>query len=140
MLSFLEEIEPFGSEDVGLVVCDGVVGGGGDDDVVGEVDVEKAGGFVEFLGVVDVAKCRFNRSVNAVAYENDSSSIEFESLAKNDPDIKYGFMTSYGMSDGFKMGVPSVGEDDPVFFMFKTFHYRIHSFENHFRTVKCDVL
>ena len=140
VLSFLEDIEPFGSEDVGLVVCDGVVGGGGDDDVVGEVDVEKAGGFVEFLGVVDVAKCRFNRSVNAVAYENDSSSIEFESLAKNDPDIKNRFLTSYGVSDCFDMGVSSVGEDDPVFFMFKTFHYRIHSFENHFRTVKCDVL
>lgn len=56
MLSFLEDIEPFGSEDVGLVVCDGVVGGGGDDDVVGEVDVEEACGFVEFLGVFDVAK------------------------------------------------------------------------------------
>ena len=49
-------------------------------------------------------------------------------------------MTSYGMSDGFKMGVPSVGEDDPVFFMFKTFHYRIHAFEYRFRTVKCDML
>lgn len=56
VLSFLEDIEPFGSEDVGLVVCDGVVGGGGDDDVVGEVDVEEAGGIVEFLGVFDVAK------------------------------------------------------------------------------------
>ena len=140
VLSFLEDIEPFGSEDVGLVVGDGVVSRGGDDDVVGEVDVEEAGGFVEFLGVVDVAKCRFNRSVNAVAYENDSSSIEFESLAKNDPDIKNRFLTSYGVSDCFDMGVSSVGEDDPVFFMFKTFHYRIHSFENHFRTVKCDVL
>lgn len=41
------------------MVGDGVVGGGGDDDVIGEVDVEKAGGFVEFLGVVDVAKCWF---------------------------------------------------------------------------------
>ena len=60
VLSFLEDIEPFGSEDVGLVVGDGVVGGGGDDDVIGEVDVEKAGGFVEFLGVVDVAKGWFN--------------------------------------------------------------------------------
>ena len=40
----------------GLVVGDGVVGGGGDDDVVGEVDVEESGGFVEFLGVFDVAK------------------------------------------------------------------------------------
>lgn len=122
------------------MVCDGVVGGGGDDDVVGEVNVEEACGFVEFLGVVDVAKRWFYRSVNAVAYENDSSSIEFESLAENDPDIKYGFLTSYGVSDCFDMGVSSVGEDDPVFFMFKTFHYRIHSFENHFRTVKCDVL
>ena len=45
---------------VGLVVGDGVVGGGGDDDVVGEVDVEEAGGFVEFFGVFDVAKCWFN--------------------------------------------------------------------------------
>lgn len=44
----------------GLVVGDGVVGGGGDDDVVGEVDVEEAGGFVEFFGVFDVAKCWFN--------------------------------------------------------------------------------
>ena len=44
---------------MGLVVGDGVVGGGGDDDVVGEVDVEEAGGFVEFLGVFDVAKCWF---------------------------------------------------------------------------------
>ena len=122
---------------MGLVVGDGVVGGGGDDDVVGEVDVEESGGFVEFLGVVDVAKCRFNRSVNAVAYENDSSSIEFESLAENDPDIKYGFLTSYGVSDCFDMGVSSVGEDDPVFFMFETLHYRIHAFEYHFRTVKC---
>ena len=49
-------------------------------------------------------------------------------------------MTSYGVSDCFDMGVSSVGEDDPVFFMFKTFHYRIHSFEYHFRTIKCDVL
>ena len=56
VLSFLEDIEPFGSEGVGLVVGDGVVGGGGDDDVVGEVDVEESGGFVEFLGVFDVAK------------------------------------------------------------------------------------
>ena len=38
------------------MVCDGVVGGGGNDDVVGEVDVEEACGFVEFLGVFDVAK------------------------------------------------------------------------------------
>ena len=136
----MESCQELRGEGVGLVVGDGVVGGGGDDDVIGEVDVEKAGGFVEFLGVVDVAKCRFNRSVNAVAYENDSSSIEFESLAKNDPDIKNRFLTSYGVSDCFDMGVSSVGEDDPVFFMFKTFHYRIHSFENHFRTVKCDVL
>lgn len=60
VLSFLEDIEPFGSEGVGLVVGDGVVGRGGDDDVVGEVDVEEAGGFVEFLGVFDVAKCWFN--------------------------------------------------------------------------------
>lgn len=60
VLSFLEDIEPFGSEGVGLVVGDGVVGRGGDDDVVGEVDVEEAGGFVEFLGVVDVAKGWFN--------------------------------------------------------------------------------
>ena len=140
VLFFLKGLEEGWGNFVGLVVGDGVVGGGGDDDVIGEVDVEKAGGFVEFLGVVDVAKCRFNRSVNAVAYENDSSSIEFESLAENDPDIKYGFLTSYGVSDCFDMGVSSVGEDDPVFFMFKTFHYRIHSFENHFRTVKCDVL
>lgn len=56
MLSFLEDIELFGREGVGLVVGDGVVGGGGDDDVVGEVDVEESGGFVEFLGVFDVAK------------------------------------------------------------------------------------
>lgn len=41
---------------MGLVVGDGVVGGGGDDDVVGEVDVEESSGFVEFLGVFDVAK------------------------------------------------------------------------------------
>lgn len=60
VLSFLEDIEPFGSEGVGLVVGDGVVGRGGDDDVVGEVDIEEAGGFVEFLGVFDVAKCWFN--------------------------------------------------------------------------------
>ena len=46
MLSFLEDIELFGREGVGLVVGDGVVGGGGDDDVVGEVDVEESGGFV----------------------------------------------------------------------------------------------
>lgn len=42
------------------MVCDGVVGGGGYDDVVGEVDVEEAGGFVEFFGVFDVVKCWFN--------------------------------------------------------------------------------
>ena len=42
------------------MVCDGVVGRGGDDDVVGEVDVEESGGFVKFLGVFDVAKCWFN--------------------------------------------------------------------------------
>ena len=42
------------------MVGDGVVGGGGDDDVVGEVDVEESGGFVKFLGVFDVAKCWFN--------------------------------------------------------------------------------
>ena len=113
----MESCQEFCGEGVGLVVGDGVVGGGGNDDVIGEVDVEESGGFVEFLGVVDVAKCRFNRSVNAVAYENDSSSIEFESLAENDPDIKYGFLTSYGVSDCFDMGVSSVGEDDPVFFM-----------------------
>ena len=38
------------------MVCDGVVGGGGDDDVVGEVDVRDAGCFVEFLGVFEGAK------------------------------------------------------------------------------------
>ena len=118
MLGFLEGLEEGWGDFVGLVFCDGVVGGGGDDDMVGEVDVEEAGGFVEFLGVVDVAKRWFYRSVNAVAYENDSSSIEFESLAENDPDIKNGFMTSYGVSDCFDMGVSSVGEDNPVFFMF----------------------
>lgn len=107
--------------------------------MVGEVDVEEACGFVEFLGVVDVAKRWFYRSVNAVAYENDSSSIEFESLAENDPDIKNGFLTSYGVSDCFDMGVSSVGEYDPVFFMFETLHYRIQAFEYHFRTVKCDM-
>lgn len=37
-----------------------MVGGGGDDDVVGEVDVEESVGFVKFLGVFDVAKCWFN--------------------------------------------------------------------------------
>ena len=46
-----------------------MVGGVGDDDVVGEVDV---------------AKRWFYCAVNAVAYENDSSGIEFESLAKNE--------------------------------------------------------
>ena len=117
-LGFLEGLEEGWGDFVGLVVCDGVVGGGGDDDVVGEVNVEEACGFVEFLGVVDVAKRWFYRSVNAVAYENDSSSIEFESLAKNDPDIKNRFLTSYGVSDCFDMGVSSVGEDNPVFFMF----------------------
>ena len=45
---------------MGLVVGDGVVGGGGDDDVVGEVDVEESGGFVKFLGVFNVTKCWFN--------------------------------------------------------------------------------
>ena len=87
-LCFLEGLEEGLGDFVGLVVGDGVVGGGGDDDVVGEVDVEEAGGFVEFLGVVDVAKCRFNRSVNAVAYENDSGRIEFKSLSEYDSDIK----------------------------------------------------
>ena len=55
----MESCQEFRCEGVGLVVGDGVVGGGGDDDVVGEVDVEEAGGFVEFLGVFDVAKCWF---------------------------------------------------------------------------------
>ena len=59
------------------MVYDGVVGGGGDDDVVCEVDVEDAGSFVEFFGVFDVAKCWFNCSVYAIAYENDSGRIEF---------------------------------------------------------------
>ena len=59
-LFLLESCQEFCGEGVGLVVGDGVVGGGGDDDVVGEVDVEEAGGFVEFLGVVDVAKGWFN--------------------------------------------------------------------------------
>lgn len=48
-------------------------------------------------------------------------------------------MTSYGMSDGFNMGVSYVGEDDPVFFMFETFHYRIHTLKYRFRTVECDM-
>ena len=59
VLSFLEGLEEGWGDFAGLVVGDGVVGGGGDDDVVGEVDVEEAGGFVEFLGVFDVAKCWF---------------------------------------------------------------------------------
>ena len=59
-LGFLEGLEEGWGDFVGLVVCDGVVGGGGDDDVVGEVNVEEAGGFVEFFGVFDVAKCWFN--------------------------------------------------------------------------------
>lgn len=87
-LCFLEGLEQGWGNFVGLVVCDGVVGGGGDDDVVGEVNVEEACGFVEFLGVVDVAKRWFYRSVNAVAYENDSGRIEFKSLSEYDSDIK----------------------------------------------------
>lgn len=59
-LFLLESCQELRGEGVGLVVCDGVVGGGGDDDMVGEVDVEEAGGFVEFFGVFDVAKCWFN--------------------------------------------------------------------------------
>lgn len=59
VLSFLKGLEEGWGDFAGLVVGDGVVGGGGDDDVVGEVDVEEAGGFVEFLGVFDVAKCWF---------------------------------------------------------------------------------
>jgi hypothetical protein len=59
-LCFLEGLEEGWGDFVGLVVCDGVVGRGGDDDVVGEVDVEEACGFEEFLGVFDVAKCWFN--------------------------------------------------------------------------------
>lgn len=55
----MESCQELRGEGVGLVVGDGVVGGGGDDDMVGEVDVEEAGGFVEFLGVFDVAKCWF---------------------------------------------------------------------------------
>lgn len=55
----MEGLEEGWGDFAGLVVGDGVVGGGGDDDVVGEVDVEEAGGFVEFLGVFDVAKCWF---------------------------------------------------------------------------------
>ena len=70
------------------MVCDGVVGGVGDDDVVGEVDVEESGGFVEFFGVFDVAKCWFNWPVHAVAYENDSGRIEFKSMSEYDSDIK----------------------------------------------------
>ena len=60
VLSFLKGLEEGWGDFAGLVVGDGVVGGGGDDDVVGEVDVEEAGGFVEFFGVFDVAKCWFN--------------------------------------------------------------------------------
>ena len=60
VLSFLKGLEEGLGDFVGLVVCDGVVGRGGDDDVVGEVDVEESGGFVEFFGVFDVAKCWFN--------------------------------------------------------------------------------
>ena len=59
-LGFLESCQELCGDGVGLVVCDGVVGGGGDDDMVGEVDVEESGGFVEFFGVFDVAKCWFN--------------------------------------------------------------------------------
>ena len=60
VLSFLKGLEEGWGDFAGLVVGDGVVGGGGDDDVVGEVDVEESGGFVEFFGVFDVAKCWFN--------------------------------------------------------------------------------
>ena len=60
VLSYLKVLEEGWGNFVGLVVGDGVVGGGGDDDVVGEVDVEEAGGFVEFFRVFDVAKCWFN--------------------------------------------------------------------------------
>ena len=56
----MKGLEEGWSEGVGLVVGDGVVGGGGDDDVVGEVDVEEAGGFVEFRGVFNITKCWFN--------------------------------------------------------------------------------
>ena len=87
-LLLLESCQEFCGDGVGLVVGDGVVGGGGDDDVVGEVDVEESGGFVEFLGVFDVAKRWFYWAVNAVAYENDSGRIEFESLSEYDSDIK----------------------------------------------------
>lgn len=60
VLFFLKGLEEGWGDFVGLVVCDGVVGGGGDDDVVGEVDVEDVGGFVKFLGVFNVTKCWFN--------------------------------------------------------------------------------
>ena len=58
-LGILEGLEEGWGDFVGLVVGDGVVGGGGDDDVVGEVDVEEAGSFVESHSVFDVAKCWF---------------------------------------------------------------------------------
>ena len=51
-LLFLEGLEEGWGDFVSLVVCDGVVGGGGDDDVVCEVNIQDAGGFVEFLGVL----------------------------------------------------------------------------------------
>ena len=60
VLSFLKGLEEGWGDFAGLGVGDGVVGGCGDDDVVGEVDVEESGGFVEFFGVFDVAKCWFN--------------------------------------------------------------------------------
>ena len=59
-LGFLEGLGKGWGNFVGLVLGDGVVGRGGDDDVVGEVDVEESGGFVKFLGVFDVAKCWFS--------------------------------------------------------------------------------
>ena len=59
-LCFLKGLVEGWGDFAGLVVGDGVVGGGGNDDVVGEVDVEESGSFVEYFGVFDVAKCWFN--------------------------------------------------------------------------------
>lgn len=72
VLSFLEDIEPFGSEDVGLVVCDGVVGGGGDDDVVEEVDAEEFCGFAYSGGDFDVVIVWFHIIIRAVCDYDDS--------------------------------------------------------------------
>ena len=83
MLGFLEGLEEGWGDFAGLVVGDGVVGGGGDDYVVEEVDAEEFCGFAYSGGDFDVVIVWFHIIVRAICDDDDSGGFCFQTSAED---------------------------------------------------------